>query len=71
MKSENKVYPGSMIDVRATNEKLARQSERILGQLTGHDLIDAREAACAGGNLKLAVLSFKGFRAGGGRQKEY
>lgn len=57
-----KVYSGLMTDVRATNEKLLRRSERILSQLTGHNSIDAREALQrAGGNLKVALLLLKGF----------
>ena len=60
-----KVYSGLMTDVRATNEKLLRRSERILRQLTGHNLIDARGALQrAGGNLKVAALLLKGFEPG-------
>ena len=56
-----KVYSGLMVDVRATNEKLLRRSERILGRLTGCSLSDAREALQhAEGNLKVAVLILKG-----------
>ena len=57
-----KVYSGLMVDVRVTNEKLLRRSERILGQLTGCSLSDAREALqYAEGNLKVAALILKGF----------
>lgn len=56
-----KVHAGLMVDVRATNEKLLKRSERILNQLTGCNDRDAREALkLAGGNLKLAALVLKG-----------
>ncbi len=56
-----RVYEGLMVDVRATNRKLARRSERILAQLTGH----SREQACealrqAQGSVKLALLLLEG-----------
>lgn len=57
-----KVHAGLMIDVRATNEKLLKRSERILNQLTGCDISDAREALkLARGNLKIAALVLKGY----------
>lgn len=56
-----KVHAGLMVDVRATNEKLLKRSERILNRLTGCNDKDAREALkLAGGNLKLAALVLKG-----------
>src|SRR5439155_3431692 len=39
-----RVYEGLMVDVQATNRKLVRRSETILGQLTGHSREQAREA---------------------------
>jgi len=57
-----KVHAGLMVDVRATNEKLLKRSERILNRLTGCDVGDAREALnLAGGNLKIAALVLKGY----------
>jgi|SRR5680860_167099 len=57
-----KVHAGLMIDVRATNEKLLKRSERILNRLTGCNVSDAREALkLAGGNLKIAALVLKGY----------
>lgn len=57
-----KVHAGLMVDVRATNEKLLKRSERILNRLTGCDVSDAREALrIAGGNLKIAALVLKGY----------
>jgi N-acetylmuramic acid 6-phosphate etherase len=56
-----KVYAGLMVDVRATNEKLLKRSERILNRLTGCSAGDAREALkLTGGNLKIAALVLKG-----------
>ena len=56
-----KVHAGLMVDVRATNEKLQKRSERILNQLTGCSISDAREALkLAEGNLKIAALVLKG-----------
>jgi N-acetylmuramic acid 6-phosphate etherase len=60
-----KVHAGLMIDVRATNEKLLKRSERILNRLTGCSIDDAREALeLAGGNLKVAALVLKGYDRG-------
>jgi N-acetylmuramic acid 6-phosphate etherase len=56
-----RVYDGMMVDVQATNKKLARRSETMLMQLTGRSERDARVAlADADGNVKLAVLLLKG-----------
>ena len=57
-----KVHAGLMIDVRATNEKLLKRSQRILSRLTGCNVSDARDALKeAGGNLKVAALVLKGY----------
>ena len=57
-----KVHAGLMVDVRATNEKLLKRSERILNRLTGCNAGDARAALkLAGGNLKIAALVLKGY----------
>lgn len=57
-----KVHAGLMVDVRATNDKLLKRSERILVHLTGCDEDDARQALkSAGGNLKVAALVLKGY----------
>jgi N-acetylmuramic acid 6-phosphate etherase len=56
-----RVYEGLMVDVRATNRKLARRSEGILAQLTGHSREQAREALRqAQGSIKLALLLLEG-----------
>lgn len=60
-----KVHAGLMVDVRATNEKLLKRSERILNRITGCNDRDAREALkLAGGNLKIAALVLKGYERG-------
>lgn len=57
-----KVHAGLMVDVRATNDKLLKRSERILMHLTGCDEGEARDALkSAGGNLKAAALVLKGY----------
>ncbi len=56
-----RVYEGLMVDVQATNRKLVRRSETILGQLTGHSREQAREALSrAEGSVKLALLLLEG-----------
>ena len=56
-----RVYEGLMVDVQATNKKLVRRSERILGQLTGRGGEEVRAALReAGGNVKLALLLLDG-----------
>lgn len=53
-----RVYGNLMVSVSATNEKLRRRSERILGEITGLD-----QAACAGalaaaaGDLRVATVA--------------
>ena len=56
-----RVYDGMMVDVQATNKKLAKRSETMLTHLTGRKGKDMRSAlAQADGNIKLAVLLLKG-----------
>lgn len=56
-----RVYDGMMVDVQATNKKLARRSETMLMHLTGRKQKDVRAAfAKADGSIKLAVLLLKG-----------
>ena len=56
-----RVYDGMMVDVQATNRKLAKRSEAMLMHLTGENEKDARAAlAKAEGSVKLAVLLLKG-----------
>jgi N-acetylmuramic acid 6-phosphate etherase len=56
-----RVYEGLMIDVQATNRKLARRSENMLTHLTGKSGKDVREALSrAKGSVKLAVLLLHG-----------
>jgi N-acetylmuramic acid 6-phosphate etherase len=65
-----RVHAGLMVDVRATNEKLLKRSERILNQLTGCSVSDAREALkLAEGNLKIAALVLKGYERGEAERK--
>jgi N-acetylmuramic acid 6-phosphate etherase len=56
-----RVYKGLMVDVQASNAKLARRREAIVRRLTGRSREDVRSAlARAGGNVKLAVLLLDG-----------
>jgi N-acetylmuramic acid 6-phosphate etherase len=55
------VYAGLMVDVQATNAKLAGRRERMVRQLTGKSEAEAQDALRrTGGNVKLAVLLLKG-----------
>jgi N-acetylmuramic acid 6-phosphate etherase len=55
------VYGGLMIDVQASNEKLARRTESILQQLTDRSPDEVRDAlARAKGSIKTAVLLLQG-----------
>jgi N-acetylmuramic acid 6-phosphate etherase len=52
-----RVYEGLMVDVQATNQKLAKRSENMLIHLTGKSADEVREAlGRAEGSVKLAVL---------------
>ena len=56
-----RVYDGMMVDVQATNKKLARRSETMLMHLSGRKRKDVRAAlAEAQGSIKLAMLLLKG-----------
>ncbi len=56
-----RVHEGLMVDVQATNAKLARRSETILRRLTGRGEAEAADTLRrANGNLKLAVLLLHG-----------
>jgi N-acetylmuramic acid 6-phosphate etherase len=56
-----RVYEGLMVDLQATNVKLARRSENMLTHLTGRSADDVNEAlARAEGSVKIAVLLLKG-----------
>jgi len=56
-----RVHQGLMVDVQATNAKLARRSETILRRLTGRGEAEAADALRrANGNVKLAVLLLHG-----------
>jgi N-acetylmuramic acid 6-phosphate etherase len=53
-----------MVDVQATNAKLARRSEAILRQITGRDGPELRQALDqAHGNVKVAALVLQGLTA--------
>ncbi len=56
-----RVYKGLMVDVQASNAKLARRREAIVRDLTGRSRADVRDALVrAGGSVKLAVLLLDG-----------
>jgi N-acetylmuramic acid 6-phosphate etherase len=56
-----RVYDGMMVDVQATNKKLAQRSETMLMHLTGRKEKDVRTALkSTDGNIKLAVLLLNG-----------
>jgi N-acetylmuramic acid 6-phosphate etherase len=56
-----RVYKGLMVDVQASNAKLAQRREAIVRRLTGRGPHEARNAlARAGGSVKLAVLLLDG-----------
>ncbi len=58
-----RVYEGLMVDVQATNQKLARRSEAILTHLTGRSGEEAADALTrAEGSVKLAMLLLQGCR---------
>jgi N-acetylmuramic acid 6-phosphate etherase len=63
-----RVYKGLMVDVQASNLKLARRREAIVHRLTGRGEQEVRHAlARAGGNVKLAVLLADGCDLGAAR----
>jgi len=52
-----KTYGNLMVDLRATNMKLADRSERIVVEVCGGDREEAREALdAAGGSVKIAIV---------------
>jgi N-acetylmuramic acid 6-phosphate etherase len=56
-----RVYKGLMVDVQASNDKLARRREAIVRGLTGRSRAEVRVALRrANGNVKLAVLLLDG-----------
>ncbi len=56
-----RVYAGLMVDVQASNAKLARRQERMVMQLTAKSEGEVRDALDrAGGSVKLAVLLLGG-----------
>ncbi len=56
-----RVYAGLMVDVQASNAKLAVRQEKMVMQLTGKSEGEVRDALeRAGGSVKLAVLLLKG-----------
>ncbi len=59
-----RVHAGLMVDVQATNAKLARRSEAILHQITGRDGPELRHALDqAQGRVKVAALVLHGLTA--------
>lgn len=56
-----RVHEGLMINVQATNIKLAQRGEKMLAHLTGRSGDEVKQALLrANGNVKLAVLVLKG-----------
>ncbi len=56
-----RVYKGLMVDVQASNAKLAQRREAIVRSLTGRTSAETRDALCrADGSIKLAVLLLHG-----------
>jgi N-acetylmuramic acid 6-phosphate etherase len=56
-----RVYKGLMVDVQASNAKLAQRREAIVRDLTGKGGDEVRDALCrANGDVKLAVLLLGG-----------
>jgi N-acetylmuramic acid 6-phosphate etherase len=56
-----RVYAGLMVEVQATNAKLAARREHMVMRLTGKGESEVRNALRrAGGNVKLAVLLLQG-----------
>ena len=63
-----RVYEGLMVDVQASNAKLAQRRETIVRTLTRRSREDVRNALCrADGNVKLAVLLLDGCDLEGAR----
>jgi N-acetylmuramic acid 6-phosphate etherase len=57
-----RVYDGLMVDVQASNKKLARRSKKILSRLSGRSDGEIDEALQrAGGSVKLAFLLLQGY----------
>jgi len=55
------VFDGYMVNLRADNEKLKQRSARMVADIAGQPLAEAREALDrAGGSVKAAVLLFQG-----------
>jgi len=60
-----RVHAGLMVDLQATNAKLARRSEAILRQISGRDGAAVRDALdVAEGRVKLAALVLHGLTPG-------
>jgi N-acetylmuramic acid 6-phosphate etherase len=59
-----RVHDGYMVDLRATNAKLRRRSERMLIEITGAEIAAAQDALKrCNGRVKPAVLVLKGLSA--------
>ncbi len=60
-----RVHGGLMVDMQALNEKLIQRSENMLGDLTGRNQDEVREALQqAKGNVKVAALLLRGCDVG-------
>jgi N-acetylmuramic acid 6-phosphate etherase len=57
-----RIYRGMMVEVQASNAKLARRRESMVAELTGQSDVQVREAlARSNGSVKLAVLLLQGY----------
>jgi N-acetylmuramic acid 6-phosphate etherase len=60
-----RIYRGMMVEVQASNAKLARRREAIVAHLTGESGAPVKDAlARASGSVKLAVLLLQGYQIG-------
>jgi N-acetylmuramic acid 6-phosphate etherase len=57
-----RIYRGMMVEVQASNAKLARRRENMVAELTGQSDVQVREALeRSNGSVKLAVLLLQGY----------
>jgi N-acetylmuramic acid 6-phosphate etherase len=57
-----RIYRGMMVEVQASNAKLAKRRERMVAELTGQGHAQVREALeRSQGSVKLAILLLQGY----------
>jgi N-acetylmuramic acid 6-phosphate etherase len=57
-----RIYRGMMVEVQASNAKLAKRREKMVAELTGQGETQVREALeRSNGSVKLAVLLLQGY----------